>query len=407
MGIWACNVAAALTPGAPCLGGDCQPCGTTVCASGESNAKQQAAALAGVSATDSDLTCTLCGTNPLQLNAIINNEVTAGNAFNAPGAVCIGGTCNPCSDGQGGTLQSVGEPCAAPAEYAMRGCCAGLVCQDPNTGQPLMAGTSSMGVCAGTLQSCPQPQPNWVGLDTATLRNICLNNNVNGSASQSGITLNRTCGVAFETWVLKTMGWLPRWTKLIPSPERKQENKSKGGLPASVIPEQVLDQPAFMTWAQFPQSVFVEVKAVNGTLTLGTSQYQILGLVDGVNTWPPVPDAGTHAPPAVFFITTSNTAISKSPMQVVTTATGWNVAVWQQFVYYDANGGTNPNLSVGDPTNPKATCLDDSVYGAYATQYQLLQSWGGQNPLTWATDQEQDVVGAVPEPAPDSPAVVP
>jgi hypothetical protein len=28
----------------------------------------------------------------------------------------------------------------------------------------------------------------------------------------------------------------------------------------------------------------------------------------------------------------------------------WNVAVWQQQVLYDANGGSNPNLTLGPPT---------------------------------------------------------
>jgi hypothetical protein len=289
-------------------------------------------------------------------------------------------------------LQSVGENCGGTST-----CCQGLTC--------VGAGASTMGVCQGTPQ-CSPPQPNWVGLDTGTLRNICVNNNVNGSQSQSGITFNRTCGVAFETWVLKTMGSLPRWKELIYSKARENANQGKGGLPASVIPEQVLPQGSFMSWVEFPLSLFVEVKAVNGTLTLGTSQYQILGLLDGVNTWPPVPDAGTHAPPAVFFITTSNTTISQTPQQVVPQATTWGVAVWQQIVYYDANGGTNPNLSLGNPTSPKPTCLNPQVYGSVSS-YTIWPGPGPQNPLTWATVAEQDAVGAVPEPAPDSPAMVP
>ena len=267
-------------------------------------------------------------------------------------------------------------------------------------------GTAVSADCPATLAALPlPPPPNWIGLDTGTLRNICINNDVNGSASQSGITLNRTCGVAFETWCLKTMGWLPRWTMLIPSQARKNANVNKGGLPASVIPEKVLDQSSFtlgdVTWAKFPQSVFVEVKAVNGTLTLGTSQYQVLGLVDGVNNWPTVP-AGTHAPPAVLFITTSNTAISRTPLQVVNQATAWTVAVWQQIVHYDANSVNtkNPDLRLD-----AAMCLNDSVYSSVS--YTIWPSSGGQNPLTWATVQEQDAVGAVPEPVPDSPAVVP
>jgi hypothetical protein len=365
-------------------------CGQAVCAASAAAAAEAFADAIGVSSTEGLFVVDLGSTGP-QIQA---NEPVAAAQWLAAGSPCYDGpTCDPCDDGEGGTLQNVGEYCntgegMAPAPGGSQ-CCAGLSCTSTGT----LAGT-----CQGTLAPCPQAQPNWVGLDTGTLRNICINNNVNGSASQSGITLNRTCGVAFETWVLKTMGWLPRWTTLIDSPARQAKT---GGLPGSVIPEQVLDQSSFMSWVKFPQSVLVEVKAVNGTLTLGTSQWQILGLLN-VAQIAQAP-AGPHAPPAVFFITTSNTAISTTPLQVVDQATMWKVAVWQQIVYYDANGGTNPNLSVGDPTSPSPTCLNDSVYGP--VKYTIWPGPGPQNPLTWATDQEQDAVGAVPDP--DSPAVVP
>jgi hypothetical protein len=188
--------------------------------------------------------------------------------------------------------------------------------------------------------------------------------------------------------------------------EQRNTSNGNGGLPGSVIPEKVLNQTTFtfslgtltLTWVTFPLSAFVEVKAVNGTLTPGTSQYQILGLLDGVNTWPTVP-AGMHAPPAVFFITTANTIVSPD---VVDQGTTWVVGVWQQIVKYNANSAnmTNPDLSLGDPQ-----CLNPSVYPK--VHYQMWPSSGAQNPLTWATNQEQDLVGAVPEPAPDSPAMVP
>ena len=144
----------------------------------------------------------------------------------------------------------------------------------------------------------------------------------------------------------------------------------------------------------FPSSLFFEVKAVTNPLTLGTSQYQILGLIDGVNTWPTVP-AAPHAPPAVFFTTTSNTTVTQP---VVDKATVWKVAVWQAKVFYDANSANpaNPTLSIQD-----VDCLNPSVYPP--VHYQIWPSPGAQNPLTWATDAEQDVVGAVPDP--DSPAL--
>src|SRR6185437_5717567 len=92
----------------------------------------------------------------------------------------------------------------------------------------------------------PPPPPNWVGLDTATLRQIAITNNIKGCAIQTGVTQNRTIGVTFETWVLKTMGQLPRWNDPINSPARALKNMSKpGGLPKSVIPEYVGNQVTF------------------------------------------------------------------------------------------------------------------------------------------------------------------
>ncbi len=133
--------------------------------------------------------------------------------------------------------------------------------------------------------------------------------------------------------------WRGRWSTL----------NSKGGLPASVIPEFVGDQP------MFPQSIFYEVKAVTGNLTPGTSNWQILGLLDVANTQITKP-AGPHPPPAVFFITTGNTTVSSG---VVNYGNMWNVAVWRQDVLYDANSATpnNPNLTLG-----MATCLNKQLY---------------------------------------------
>jgi hypothetical protein len=198
-------------------------------------------------------------------------------------------------------------------------------------------------MCVGTLQPCPQPPPpNWQPLTTTMLRQIAAQNNI--GAGQTGITQSRTIGVAFEGWVLTTIGVYPKPPKpgrnnmLFMSMARMTANN---GLPASVIPEFVGDQ------TMFPKSVLYEVKAVTGALTLGTSNWQVLGLLDVANNLNTV-DAGPHLPPAVFFITTGNTTVSTG---VVTKATApmWNVALWQQQVLYDANGGSNPNLTLDTP----------------------------------------------------------
>lgn len=296
--------------------------------------------------------------------------------------------CDPCNDGQGNTLQNVGQPCGNAASGAY--CCAGLVCAG--------YGDTYMGTCVGT----PQCSQSWVPLTTTKLRSIAIANNINGCANQTGITQSRTIGVAFETWALKTMGQLPRWTQTIASPRRKAKNNN--GLPASVIPEYVDSQVTFtfqsplnLTWTYFPNSMFYEVKAVTGNLTLGTSQWQIQGLLDVATIFPTVP-AGKHAPPVVIFTTTSNTIVSQG---VLDEANNLGVGVWQQKVFYDGNSATpnNPLLHLG-----KADCLTPSLYPTTSLVSLYWLDPGApwpDNPLTWPTVPEQNsvVVPGDPDPA--------
>jgi hypothetical protein len=248
----------------------------------------------------------------------------------------------------------------------------------------------------------PSRMPNWQSLTTTKLRWIAAQNGI--GAGQTGITQSRTIGVAFETWVLKTMGQLPRWSTLIFSPARQKANTSNGklGLPASVIPEFVGDQtgttvsiPSMsVKTVYFDQSLFFEVKAVTGPLTLGTSQYQILGLLDIARIAGTNAPTQMHPPPAVFFTTTGNTTVSPD---VVAKGTDWGVAVWQQQVLYDANSANpnNPNLSLGDEV-----CLNPGLYAGWAASW-IAPGPFPSTPLTWPTDQEQAsvVVGGDPDPA--------
>jgi hypothetical protein len=245
----------------------------------------------------------------------------------------------------------------------------------------------------------PPPAPSWQGLTTTKLRSIAIANNINGCANQTGIQQNRTIGVAFEAWVLKTMGQLPRWNKLIDSPERQ---KKTGGLPGSVIPEFVGDQsgtqisiPSMSVGTvYFNQSVFFEVKAVASPLTESTSKWQILGLLDVARKANANAPAQMHPPAAVFFTTTSNTAVSAG---VVTRGTTWTVAVWQQKVLYDANSATpnDPALSLGDES-----CLNPELYADWNFSW-IAPGPFPSHPLTWATlqDQASVVVPGDPDPA--------
>jgi hypothetical protein len=189
--------------------------------------------------------------------------------------------------------------------------------------------------------------PLRIGLSTTRLRYIAAQNGI--GAGQTGITQSRTVGLAFEDWVLTTMGQLPRNKASFMSLLRK--NANNGGLPASVIPESVQDLGWWWVLGSrpdFEQSSFFEVKAVTGMLTLGTSQYQILGLIDvasqspaGIFTQPNV------APPVVVFTTTSNTTISAA---VGVRATALGVGVFQEIVSYDANTNPdNPDLYIEEP----------------------------------------------------------
>ena len=262
-------------------------------------------------------------------------------------------------------------------------CCLGLSC--------VGATASVMGTCQGTLQQCATSMPptstgpNLVPLTTTRLRAIAAAQNI--GVGQTGIQLNRAIGIVFETWVLTMLNQIPRWTTLIPSPQRQAANS---GLPASVIPEYVSDLYLVSWGAMVPvvytQSQFWEVKAVTGTLTLATSRYQILGLIDvaslssaGMSTVP------KHPPPAVVFTTTGNTPIGTD---VLAKATQQVVALWQQVVFEDATipNDPNPDLYIGPlvPVNP-------DVYGTAIPQPSLPS--GAHSKLTSPTVQLMPVPG--------------
>jgi hypothetical protein len=196
--------------------------------------------------------------------------------------------------------------------------------------------------------------PNLRLFTTTRLRQVAAANNI--GVGLTGIQQSREIGLWFQTWVLYTIN-LPENMELILSPRRQAANMKNGGLPASVIPDPV--QPLYLTGAEdamgavtFPESQFLEVKAVTGNMTLSTSRYQILGLVDVASR----SSAGTstvpmHPPPQLIFLTTGNTTIGDD---VKAQATALGVALWQAPVFEDLN--TNPNnpmlyLNAFEPLN--------------------------------------------------------
>jgi hypothetical protein len=201
--------------------------------------------------------------------------------------------------------------------------------------------------------------PDLRPLTTTMLRTIAAANGI--GAGETGITQSRTIGLAFENWVLTSMGQIPRNTTSFMSPERKAQNAGNGGLPASVIPEFV--GGLGLWWSDyglvgFPESMFFEVKAVTGVMTQSTNRYQLVGLIDvaamspaGSSTMP------SHPPPAVVFTTTANTGVGAD---VLAYATQRGVAIWQEIVEYDAASANpqNPDLYI-----ELALPLNLNVYG--------------------------------------------
>ena len=238
------------------------------------------------------------------------------------------------------------------------------------------------------------PAPVLAPLTTTKLRQIAALNNI--GVGKTGIQQSQAIGVAFEKWVLVTLGQIPRWTMLIPSPARAQANASKGGLPGSVIPEFVAGLGLW--WAgelptPYPKSMLFEVKAVTGAITMGTSQYQILGLVDVASRSPAgVATEPGHPPPAVVFTTTGNTTIAQSMLADATVA---GVAIWQQIVEYDTTSANpnNPDLYI-----EIALPLNQSVYGT-ASVAPNPGAWP-HSPLTSPTlPNSAVVVAGDPDPA--------
>jgi len=170
--------------------------------------------------------------------------------------------------------------------------------------------------------------PSQVPLTTLRLRAVA---NAQGiGTGLTGIAFSRAVGLAFEHWILSSLA-LPRNTRAFISPTRAA---ATGGLPASVIPEAVLPI-AWVGWSlaptTFPDSLFCEVKAVRGSITLSHSRHQLRGLVD-VASRAPVAQANSPHRPIVAFVTTGDTVIGAD---VLAEATQQGVAIWQAVVMED------------------------------------------------------------------------
>ncbi|HLK99676.1 MAG TPA: hypothetical protein VK539_03790 [Myxococcaceae bacterium] len=96
----------------------------------------------------------------------------------------------------------------------------------------------------------------------------------------------------------------------------------------------------------YPESLYFEVKAVKGTVTLSHSRHQVRGLIDVAAGSPAAFATSTRAlRPILTFITTGNTRIGAD---VIAEATKRGVALWQAVVMEDlGTSPMNPVLSIG------------------------------------------------------------
>jgi hypothetical protein len=234
--------------------------------------------------------------------------------------------------------------------------------------------------------------PVLLPLTTGALKIFAQANGI--GVGPKGILQNRAIGLAFQDWVLWSIQ-KPENFDLFTSPARQSANKSTGGLPGQVRPDVVWDlNIAGDIEATFDQSLFYEVKAVTGVLTRSASKSQILGFIDvlavSAAATSPIPQ---RPPPALEFITTSNTSLDQS---VVDYGNQRTVAIWQVQVFYDATSASpgNPDLYMG-----QENCLNPTLY---STPFVVgpLGSWR-PGPLTSPTTPPTSLI--VPnDPDPDS-----
>ena len=181
-------------------------------------------------------------------------------------------------------------------------------------------------------------------------------------ASGTGVNFNRQAGKMFEGVSLASQG-LNENKKRYQSNERR---KATGGKSGEVIPDGVrgVQQTTLRTWlgipygtttTTYPESSFFEVKAVDGTIRLSSSNYQIQGELDAVSNSLGATDAGRGT---MTFITTANTFIGGD---VINYANKKHIQLYQVFSFEESDDGSirfTPPLPLNNPRSGRATLLN-------------------------------------------------
>lgn len=178
-----------------------------------------------------------------------------------------------------------------------------------------------------------------------------------------GIDYNRQVGVTFQKFVLAHMPG-PRAslanTKRFLSPLRERQTQL---LHTFVIPDGVTGasigsrDPLGALISTYPESTFIEVKAVKGKITRTYGQYQIEGMLDVLSRSQAATSSGSdRAYPNLYFVMTGDTSIGQD---VIQEATRRDILLWISYVtvYPD------DKLQVAAPTC--LNCMQLLAYGTF------------------------------------------
>jgi hypothetical protein len=206
---------------------------------------------------------------------------------------------------------------------------------------------------------------------------------ITAGTTPGSVQENQAVGRSFQERVLRDLGFREN-TRFFPSPQRARiaSPGANGRIPAWVVPDAVSDamggfrNPALSEEGEVRarvDSLFIEVKAVNGTITLEHSNWQILGLIEVAAKSAASGSRGPGRPfPTIVFVTTSNTQIG---LDVLREATERGVSVWQQTAYT-----VRDTVQLNPPVN-----LNSDVYARYgvygAVPLSLQPVFGGVGPL--------------------------
>jgi hypothetical protein len=151
-----------------------------------------------------------------------------------------------------------------------------------------------------------------------------------------GIQYNREVGLRFQKDVLAHLAGLkfvyPN-TKPFPSPLREQRtsNRHKSVIPDGVAGATIGAAGAMpMITTTYPESTFIEVKAVKGTVSLAYGRHQIAGMLDVLSRSQAASSVGDdRAYPNLYFVITADTIVSPDVAQ---DGVKRKILVWQSYV---------------------------------------------------------------------------